>query len=680
MNNIDIIKKLLSEAIDLQESKKLFLAELKYKEILKLNKDNFATNKNLGILYTQLGSFHEANKFLQIAEDIEQLDIEVKYLLGRNFIRINDYSSSLKKFLAIKNKINNYKYDHLIGLNYYKLNNLKECLKIFDNLINLKKITTEGVLIYSQILFELKKFDLSLLNIEKIIKENPTISELRYHKTKILTELRFYDAAEKELNYLIEIDNYKFEYNKDLFLLFKIKKNYKDAINLCDKNIQKKKKGFEYFFFQKCNLKISLCDWEEYEENIKNYTKILKRDKNYFDISPINLKLFCDDSDLECGLVKKITDNIFKNYNTIDDYKFKKNKKIKIGFFTSDIADHPVYYVLENFIKNYNKSEFELYVFSNIENENEKKKYVEGKVNNYTNIFHLNHEECSKKILSFNLDFLFDINGFTDGARTALFKNKIAKKKINWLGYPGTMGSDCYDYIIADKEVIGNNESNFLEKKIIYQEPCFFPIVKKNDFSNTSEKKNFGLPLDKFLLAAPHRANKITPSIFNTWLKLLKNNKNIKLLLGPFSDEVKTNLTKHIIKQDLDIKDIIFLERLDKRNDYIARLELFDIILDSFPYGSHSTAAEALFIGKIPVITLRGNSFQSRVGSSLLKSVGLEKLVTQNLKQYFETADFYIKNPNELIKLKKNLINIDINKKSKDYIDNFQNLLKKIHK
>ena len=82
-------------------------------------------------------------------------------------------------------------------------------------------------MIYSQILFELKKFDLSLLNIEKIIKENPTISELRYHKTKILTELRFYDAAEKELNYLIEIDNYKFEYNKDLFLLFKIKKTFR---------------------------------------------------------------------------------------------------------------------------------------------------------------------------------------------------------------------------------------------------------------------------------------------------------------------------------------------------------------------------------------------------------------------------------------------------------------------
>ena len=92
------------------------------------------------------------------------------------------------------------------------------------------------------------------------------------------------------------------------------------------------------------------------------------------------------------------------------------------------MADHPVYYVLENFIKNYNKSEFELYIFSNIENENEKKKYVEGKVNSYINFFHLNHEECSKKILNFNLDFLFDINGFTDGARTALFKNKIAKK------------------------------------------------------------------------------------------------------------------------------------------------------------------------------------------------------------------------------------------------------------
>ena len=150
--------------------------------------------------------------------------------------------------------------------------------------------------------------------------------------------------------------------------------------------------------------------------------------------------------------------------------------------------------------------------------------------------------------------------------------------------------------------------------------------------------------------------------------------------MGPFSDEVKTNLTKHIIKQDLDIKDIIFLEKLDKRNDYITRLELFDIILDSFPYGSHSTAAEALFIGKIPLITLKGNSFHSRIGSSLLKSVGLEKLVTQNLKEYFETTDFYIKNPDELIKLKKNLINIDINKKSKDYIDSFQNLLKKIHK
>jgi predicted O-linked N-acetylglucosamine transferase (SPINDLY family) len=354
---------------------------------------------------------------------------------------------------------------------------------------------------------------------------------------------------------------------------------------------------------------------------------------------------------------QKIITELYLNNNNLIATKQEiklKSDKIIVGYFSAEFHNHPVMHLMLDVFKNHNKSEFEIYGFSigpSKDGWTERVKKYFDKFIDASNMSDVEIKSLSKKL---KLDIAVNLTGLTFNARYSIFFNQVAPKQINYLGYPGTMGTKCFDYIIADKIVIPEENKKYFSEKVIYLPNCYQANQEKIEISNKNlNKKDFGLPQDKFIFGCFNNSYKITPLIFESWMNILKKCDSSVLWLLQDKELGKRNLLKEAKIRGVNKERIIFAEKVLVK-EHIKRLELIDLFLDTFPYNAHTTASEAIRAG-VPILTLKGKSFPSRVASSILTNVGLENLIVSNLKDYETKAISLAKNYEEVESLKNHL-------------------------
>ena len=216
------------------------------------------------------------------------------------------------------------------------------------------------------------------------------------------------------------------------------------------------------------------------------------------------------------------------------------------------------------------------------------------------------------------------------------------------------MGLMCYDYIIADKIVIPEENKKYFSEKVIYLPNCYQANQEKIEISDKNlNKKDLGLPEDKFIFACFNNSYKITPSLFKRWMNILKKCESSILWLLQDKELGRQNLWKEAELEGVDKARIIFAGRVPLK-DHLKRLELIDLFLDTFPYNAHTTASETIR-ARVPILTLKGKSFPSRVASSILTNVGLENLIVSNLDDYETKAVSLANNHKDIESLKNHL-------------------------
>jgi predicted O-linked N-acetylglucosamine transferase (SPINDLY family) len=244
------------------------------------------------------------------------------------------------------------------------------------------------------------------------------------------------------------------------------------------------------------------------------------------------------------------------------------------------------------------------------------------------------------------------------------------------------MGSKYMDYIIADRVLIPENNQKFYTEKIIYLPNCYQVsdqkrLISKKEFS----RKNFNLPENSFVFCCFNNVVKINPEIFELWMKILKNNTKSILWLLSSNIIVINNLKAEAEKRGVNKNRLIFCERLPNE-DHLARYKLADLFLDTIPYNAHTTANEALYCG-VPVLTLIGDSFASRVGASILNALDIKELIAHSKNEYINIASDISKDPNKIKYLKKKLLNNKVNSTlfdTKLYVKNLEQAYLEIYK
>ena len=242
------------------------------------------------------------------------------------------------------------------------------------------------------------------------------------------------------------------------------------------------------------------------------------------------------------------------------------------------------------------------------------------------------------------------------------------------------MGTNNYNYIIADKVIIPEEDKQFYSETVLYLKENyqpFTPII----FEQNIDRSNFNLPKEGFVMGCLSRIEKILPNIFDIWMEVLNKYNDTYLALYISESKVINNLKSYCNEKNYDFRRIIFLNHLSHL-DNLKRISTFDLYLDTFPYNGHTGISDSLFQSCVPTISFNGKSFASRVSKSLLLTLDLQNLIAHNEAEYKEKIEFFYSNKTELKKIRNYLLNYkskNINR-MKTFTKDFENLMLKLVK
>ena len=308
-------------------------------------------------------------------------------------------------------------------------------------------------------------------------------------------------------------------------------------------------------------------------------------------------------------------------------------------------------------LENHDKNQFRITTFSwgPITQDIWQKRIIEAS-DDFIDASSMNDEELIKIAQSKGLDIAIDLKGFTNEARFSVFSARLAKIHLSYLGYPGTTGSKYIDYLIADNFIIPKTSQKFYTEKIIYMPHCYQANMRDREISSKKFTRSmFHLPEDYFIFCSFNNNYKITPECFDAWMTILDNVKKSALWIYISNDEAEYNLKKEALKRQVDPERLIFTKSMPI-DGHLKRLGLADLFLDTFPCNAHTSASDALRMG-LPIVTLSGKSFASRVCGSLLKTLGLKDLIHKSWEDYINGATMLARDEVALKKIRKKLKN-----------------------
>ena len=340
----------------------------------------------------------------------------------------------------------------------------------------------------------------------------------------------------------------------------------------------------------------------------------------------------------------------------VKPFKFKprNRNKIRVGYISSHFRRHPTAHLIFGLFRLHNRNRFTIYTYSyGQDDKSYLRKDIQKNSDFFRDIRRKNDLETAKLIHKDKIDILVDLMGYIGDSRLAIMAYRPSPIQVSWLVFPGTIGSDFIDYIIADKIVLPEKDLPFYTEKPLYL-PCYqmyspMSNVAKNDI----KRPDCGLPEKSFVFASFNQAYKIEKDLFSIWMEILKEVPKGILWQLKMNDDMEKNLKKEAYKKGVDQNRIIFAPKIP-RKEHLERLALADLGLDTFTYNGHTTTSDALWAG-MPVITLKGNHFASRVSASLLTTIGLPELITHSKKDYKKLVIHLATHPAEIKSIRNKL-------------------------
>ena len=328
--------------------------------------------------------------------------------------------------------------------------------------------------------------------------------------------------------------------------------------------------------------------------------------------------------------VKYPQNNIQPLCKTTDRYGHAKKR---IAYLSSDIANHPVSLLTVPLFELYDREQFEVYLYSwgNKDNSPVRARILSS-VDHHIDADALSDEQVAQAIKAAEIDIVIDFNGLTSGARPSIFYYRAAPIQLTYLGFPGPYGHPCIDYVMVDRYLMPDALVPYFTEKPLYLPNIFQVSDDKRLVGETPTHLSCSLPENVVVLAAFNNNYKFTPEIFAVWMRVLKATPNAVLWLLADNAKAQENMRQFAACHNIEQNRLIFADRVAPA-DYLARYQLVDLFLDTFPFNAGTTANDALYMGA-PVLTLVGNSFASRMAAALLHALDMDELITESVSEY----------------------------------------------
>jgi predicted O-linked N-acetylglucosamine transferase (SPINDLY family) len=596
-------------------------AESILREVLNINARNPKAFELLAYINGRKGNSELAYKLLIRASQEDGCSAGALYELAAIHLE-SGRADQAKTYLirSLEKAGNFFEALHDLGMAEAQLGNLNEALICFTKALDLRKDMPQLFFNIGRLYDELKSPVLALENYNEAIRLQPNFADAWCNKGTTLCDIKKFDEALTCFENSLLLD---------------------PSINFIMGDI--------------AHIKMKHCEWNgienfkiTIEENINSEKKV---------ITPFPLISLIDNLYLHKKCAEIYTKSKFPFNPSLGEIaRHLRKAKIRIGYFSSDFRNHAASYLTAEIFELHDKNTFEIIAFSFGADDNSPIRLrLQGAFNQFIDVSYLSDKKVAQLSREMSIDIAVDLGGYTANSRTGIFAYRAAPIQVNWLGYPGTIGANFIDYIIADKTIIPESYRVFYTEKVAYLPHTYLvDDSKRIASSRVFTKKECGLPENAFIFCCFNNDYKFNPQILDCWSRILNAVEDSVLWISENNEMFKTNILIEFQKREIDPKRIIFAKRIESMADHLARYALADIFLDTHPYNAHTTAVDSLKAG-IPVLTLIGQSFASRVAASLLRAIELPELITNTQAEYEKLAIELAKNPQKLAEIKKRL-------------------------
>ena len=499
---------------------------------------------------------------------------------------------------------------------------------------------------------QLRKYELAIVDFNKAISIQPRYGEAYCNLGFVQERIGQPNVALENYNKAIEIlPNYDVAYYNRGNVLKSINK-HSAAINSYEKAMQIRP-DFPFLSGTLLHTKMEICDWEDLEAHQNALLSQVEQGKKAS--RPLDLHNLFDSPSLHKLATEAWMQSKHPRNTSLGEITKKPIcNKIRIGYYSADFREHAVSHLSVDIFESHNRNKFELIAFSYRPEVNDGMyKRVQGAFDQFIEVRNQSDLDIAKHSRDLGIDIAVDLGGLTSGHRPGVFSYRAAPIQVSYLGYGGTMACEYYDYLMADETIIPREHQNYYSEKIVYLPSYQTSALHRARAQKKLTRQELGLPESGFIFCCFNNNIKITPSIFSTWMRILEAVEGSILFLNASNAVAIENIKKEALSHRINPDRIIFKKFLP-RAEHLATYGIADLFLDTFPYNAATTANDALWSG-LPLLTLVGKSFVSRVGASALNVLQLPELISYSQAEYESRAIELAKSPDQLLDIRKKL-------------------------
>lgn len=656
--------RILRQAFQANQRGDLKEAERCCREILKVKRSHFDALHLLGVVAGRGGRFDEAAHLIGEAIKVNGRSAGAHSDRGIAFMRMGRAQEALDSYdkaLAINPGHADAIYNR--GTALLALGRFEEAVTAYDKMLANQPDAVPALVNRGTALRELKRYDDALASYDQALARRPDHVNALNNRGNVLAELKRPTEAlasyDKALSF--KADDAKALANRGNVL--KELQRYAEALKSYDLSLAIDPNDPETL----CNRGVALMDGRQYELAAADFeaSRRIDPDRPYL-LGQLNhcLRHCCDwqrSTPVTAALIASVRAGSRADFpfsflsvsgDTADQRRCsetyvrdkypasapppasKPRDRIRVAYMSSDFREHPIAYLTAGLFEHHDRTRFETFgIALGPDEPSEMRNRIESGFERFIEVNDSSDAEVARLIGERGIDILVDLNGHTDGARTAILAMRPAPIQVSYIGLAGTMGAPFIDYVIADPILVApSDERSFVEKVARLPEMYLVNDDKRPISDATPTRAEASLPEGGFVFCSFNNAYKITPEVFAAWMRLLAKVEGSVLWLLSANEASVRNLRREAEAAGIDPARLVFAARA-KPADHLARHRLADLFLDTLPYNAHTTGSDALWSG-LPLVTQKGTSFAGRVAASLLTAIGLPELVTQSLAEY----------------------------------------------
>ena len=618
-----------------------------YNAALQLKKDNAAALNNRGTVLHSLGRFREAIDSFDSVLRINPGHTDALINRGNALMELGRATEALQSYeRALVQASDNVAALYGKGNALAKMERFDEAVAIYDRALALEPGNVQLLNNHGIALTRLSRNREAIASFDRAIASDGQNAEAFGNRGNSLMLLRRLDEALASYDQALarKPDDARSLYGRASALVEL--KRYDEAITVFQ-TLLHAQPDYPYALGMMVYAQRNCCDWRD-ESPITAMIEAVRAGKRV--ASPLVPLAVSDSEDdkLICAEIL-MRDKHPREPEPTPPRPVPRHDRIRVAYLSADFRMHPVPVLMAGVFEHHDRARFETTALSHGHNDtSDMRKRLERSFARFIDVEGRSDREIADLTRDMEVDILVDLTGLTASARQGVLALRPAPVQVNYLGYAGSFGSAHADYIIADRTIIPEEHQRFYAEKVAYLPDCYMPHDSTRQIADAPlSRAAAGLPEHGFVFASFNNPYKFTAAVFDVWMRLLDSVAESVLWLPAASPAAMRNLRREAQSRGVAEERIVFAPHVPRGEDHLARLQLADLFLDTFPYNAHSTASDALWAG-VPVLTCQGESFASRVAASLLRAARMPELITQDFDTYQRIALQLARDPEAL--------------------------------